>query len=142
MMNRSHAAFFERPEAQPLKRILSRKELVPQYELLSRIGMPAVQAAIWDIEPILANLDPSTRNHAIQSSGALIGDILTKRGFRIARGRRGEKKRGRVRNARFVKSGTIWEPPMDANSGHRERFDAIVEDVMVRYRSTLEELAK
>jgi len=141
-MNRSHAAFFERPEAQPIKEILIRPDLVPQYELLSRLKIPAVQAVVWDIEPILERFDTATRNHAIQSSGALIGDILTNRGFRIARGRRGEKKRGRVRNARFVKSGTIWEPPMDAKSGHRKRFDAIVEDIMTRYRTTLEELAK
>ena len=141
-MNPSHAAFFERPEGEPIKKILMRPELISQYELLSRIEVPAVQAVIWDIEPILEGFDEATRNHAIQSSGALIGDILTKRGFRIARGRRGEKKRGRVRKARFVKSGTIWERPTDAESGHRERFDAIVEDIMVRYRSTLEELAK
>ena len=138
-MNRSHAAFFERPEAMPIKEIVTRPELIPQYELLSRVEMPAVQAVVWDIEPILEQFDEVTRNHAIQSTGALIGDILTKRGFRISRGRRGEKKRGRVRKARFVKSGTIWELPADA---HRERFHAIVEDIMVRYRTTLEELAK
>ena len=68
--------------------------------------------------------------------------IWTAENPRDARGRRGEKKRGRVRNARFVKSGTIWERPTNAESGHRERFDAIIEDVMVRYRTTLEELAK
>jgi hypothetical protein len=141
-MNRSHEAFFERPEAKAIREILTRPELIPQYELLSRVEMPAVQAVVWDIEPILEGFDEATRNHAIQSTGALIGDILTKRGFRIARGRRGEKKRGRVRKARFVKSGTIWERPADAESGHRERFDAIVEDIMVRYRTTLEELAK
>ena len=141
-MNRSHAAFFERPEAKPIEKILTRPEMIPQYELLSRMEIPAVQAVVWDIEPVLESFDEATRNHAIQSSGALIGDILTKRGFRIARGRRGEKKRGRVRKARFVKSGTIWERPMEAESGHRERFNAIVEDIMVRYRSTLEELAK
>ncbi len=141
-MNRSHAAFFERPEAAPIKEILTRPEVIPQYELLSRIEMPAVQAVVWDIEPFLEEFDEATRNHAIQSSGALIGDILTKRGYRIARGRRGEKKRGRVRKGRFVKSGTIWEPPVDAETGHREQFDAVVEDIMVCYRATLEELAK
>jgi hypothetical protein len=141
-MNHSHAAFFERPEAAPIKEILTRPEMVAQYELLSRIEMPAVQAAVWDIEPLLKGLDETTRNHAIQSCGALIGDILTRRGFRIARGRHGEKKRGRVRKARYVKSGAIWERPADAESGHRERFDAIVEDIMVRYRTTLQELAK
>jgi hypothetical protein len=141
-MNANHAAFFERPEAAPLREILTRPEVVPQYELLSRIELPAVQAVVWDIEPILERFDEATRNHAIQSVGALIGDILAKRGFRIARGKHGEKKRGRVRKARFVMSGTIWELPADAGTGHRERFDAIVEDIMVRYRATLEELAK
>jgi hypothetical protein len=141
-MNRSHAAFFERPEAAPLKQILMRPEVVPLYELLSRIELPAVQAVVWDIEPILEGFDEATRNHAIQSSGALIGEILTKRGFRIARGRRGEKKRGRVRKARFVKSGTIWKPPANPKAEHRQRFDAVIEDIMVRYRATLEELAK
>jgi hypothetical protein len=141
-MNRTHAAFFKRPEAPRIKEILTRPELVQQYELLSRIELPAVQAVVWDLEPLLEGLDEAARNHAIQSSGALIGDILTERGFRIARGRRGEKKRGRVRKARFVKSGTIWEPPPERQSEHRKRFDAIVEDIMVRYRTTLEELAK
>ena len=141
-MNHNHAAFFDRPEAAPIKEILTRPEMIAQYELLSRIEMPAVQAVVWHIEPLLEGLDEAARNHAIQSCGALIGDILTRRGFRIARGRHGEKKRGRVRKAHYVKSGTIWERPPDAESGHRERFDAIVEDVMVRYRTTLQELAK
>jgi hypothetical protein len=141
-MNPSHAAFFERPEAQPLKEALNRPELLPQYELLSRIEMPAVQAAVWDIEPIIEKLDPAIRNHAIQSSGALIGDLLSARGFRIARDSRGGKKRGRVRKARFVKSGTIWELPSDAANSHREKVAAIMDDIMVRYRSTLTELAK
>ena len=141
-MNPNHAAFFERPEAAPIKEILTRPEMVAHYELLSRIEMPAVQAVVWEIEPILERFDEAARNHAIQSCGALIGDILTSRGFRIARGRHGEKKRGRVRKARYVKSGTIWEPPADAETGHRQRFDAIVEDIMVRYRTTLQELAK
>lgn len=141
-MNPSHAAFFERPEAQPLKRVLTRPEMVPQYELLSRLEMPAVQAVVWEIEPLIEQFDTATRNHAIQSSGALIGDVLTALGFRIARDRHGEKKRGRVRKARFVKSGTIWELPSEAGSEHREKVAAIMEDIMVRYRSTLTELAK
>ena len=141
-MNASHAAFFERPDAQPLKHALMRPELVPQYELLSRLEMPAVQAAIWDIEPIIEQFDPATRNHAIQSAGALIGDLLTSRGFRIARGSRGEKRRGRVRKARFVKSGTIWEPPSEGDSDHRRKVAAIMEKIIVDYRTTLTELAK
>ncbi|HZQ14409.1 MAG TPA: hypothetical protein VFB31_16520 [Pseudolabrys sp.] len=141
-MNQTHVAFFERAEAKPIEETLRRPELIPQYELMSRLEMPAVQAVVWELESLLEDFDPGTRDYAIQSSGALIGDILTSRGFRIARGKRGEKKRGRVRKARFIKSGTIWEPPSASGTDHRARFDAIVEDIMVRYRTTLEELAK
>lgn len=141
-MNPSHAAFFDRPEALPLKDVLQRPDMLPLYELLSRLEIPAVQAAVWEIEPILEKLDPATRNHAIQSSGALIGDLLTARGFRIARDAQGEKRRGRVRKARFVKSGTIWELPAQPDSDHRRKVEAIMDDIMVRYRETLTELAK
>ncbi|MGH6672732.1 MAG: hypothetical protein ACRECV_12270 [Xanthobacteraceae bacterium] len=68
-MNRTHAAFFERPEAAPIREILTRPELVQQYELLSRIELPAVQAVVWDLELLLEGFDEATRNHAIQSSG-------------------------------------------------------------------------
>lgn len=141
-MNPSHAAFFERPDALPLKEVLTRSEMLPQYELLSRLEIPAVQAAVWEIEPIIEKLDPDIRHHAIQSAGALIGEILTARGFRIARDARGEKRRGRVRKARFVKSGTIWELPVEPDSTHSEKVARIMEDIMIRYRSTLAELAK
>lgn len=140
-MNNNHAAFFERPEASELRKVLTRPEVVPQYELMSRLDMPAVQAVVWDIEPIIEKLDPALRNHAIQSSGALIGDLLTTRGYRVGRGMRGEKRRGRVRKSRFIRSGTIWEAPAPA-SDHHAKVMALVEDIMVRYRTTLEELAK
>ena len=141
-MNASHTAFFERPEAAPLKKALTRPALLPQYELLSRLEIPAVQAAIWDIEPILDTLDPGTRNYAIQASGALIGELLIARGFRTARDARGEKRRGRVKKARFVKSGTIWELPSAPDVGHSAKVAAIIDDIMIRYSSTLAELAK
>lgn len=141
-MNASHAAFFDRPEARPLKEALTRPEMLPQYELLSKLEIPAVQAAVWEIEPIIEKFDDGTRNHAIQSSGALIGELLSARGFRIARDARGEKRRGRVRKARFVKSGTIWELPAQPGSEHRTKVEAIMDEIMVRYRTTLTELAK
>lgn len=141
-MNPAHAAFFERPEADPIKKAITSPEALPQYELLSRLEMPAVQAVVWDIEPIIEMFDPATRNHAIQASGALIGEILQARGYRIARGQRGEKRRGRVRKARFVQSGTIWELPPKPDDQRRQRVMAIMDDLMVRYRDTLTELAK
>jgi hypothetical protein len=141
-MNASHAAFFERPEAAALKQILTQPEKIPQYELLSRLEIPAVQAVIWDIEPIIEGFDPAMRNHAIQSTGALIGDLLTARGFRVARDARGEKRRGRVRKAKFVKSGTIWELPAEPNNGHAEKVASIMDGIINRYRHTLAELAK
>ena len=141
-MNASHAAFFDRPEARSLKDVLVRPDLIPQYELLSRLEIPAVQAAVWDIEPLIETFDAGTRTYAIQSSGALIGELLSARGFRVALDARGEKRRGRVRKARFVKSGTIWEPPAHRGSEHREKVAAIMEGIMVHYGITLTELAK
>ena len=141
-MNPTHRAFFERPEAQSIKDVLTRPELIPQYELLSRIEVPAVQAAVWDIEPLLENLDEKTRNFAIQSSGALIGDILVSRGFRISRDPSGEKRRGRVRKSRFIKTGTIWEQPTEERSLNDERVRVIVDKLLVQYRTTLEALSK
>ncbi|WP_267423925.1 hypothetical protein [Methylobacterium sp. GC_Met_2] len=141
-MNASHAAFFERPETAPLKEIVTNREKIPQYELLSRLDIPAVQAVVWEIEPLIEAFEPATRNHAIQSTGALIGDLLTARGFRVARDAKGEKRRGRVRKARFVKSGTIWELPAEPNDAHATKVAAIMEDIIDRYRNTLSELAK
>lgn len=141
-MNALHIAFFARPEAQALKEALTRPELVAQYELLSKLEIPAVQAAVWDIEPIIEGFDAGTRTNAIQSSSALIGEILTARGFRIARDARGETRRGRVRKARFVKSGTIWELPARPDGAHHDKVMTIMDDLMVRYRATLTELAK
>ncbi|HEY5306337.1 MAG TPA: hypothetical protein VIJ52_06690 [Pseudolabrys sp.] len=143
-MNPTHAAFFEAPEAKVLRTIVMKPEYIPQFELLSRLECPAVQAVIWDIEPVIERFDPTNRNRAIQSVGALIGDVLTARGFRIARDSRGEKKRGRVRKARFVKSGTIWELP-----SHAEKLDPdfektmeVADELMDEYRDTLATLAK
>ena len=50
--------------------------------------------------------------------------------------------RGRVRKAKFVKSGTIWEMPAEPNGSHAEKVAAIMDDIMDRYRNTLAELAK
>ena len=67
---------------------------------------------------------------------------MSARGFRIARDARGEKRRGRMRKATFVKSGTIWECPVEPFDGHAAKVAAIMEDIMDRYRNTLAELAK
>jgi hypothetical protein len=141
-MNANHRQFFEREDWKPLKKALTGGELVPQYELLSRIGLPAVQAAVWTIEPAVEGLDEKTRNFAIQSSGALIGDVLTQRGFRIARDARGAKRRGQVRKSRFIRTGTIFEEPEGAITVEDQRVREIMDKLMVRYRTTLEALAK
>ena len=141
-MNATHRTFFERPEGQPLRQALTRAELIPQYELLSRIDVPAVQAAIWALEPLIEKFDEKTRNLAVQSSGALIGDLLSARGFRVARDASGEKRRGRVRKSRFVKTGTIWEKPADIAPLKDERIRAILDELLVKYRTTLEALSK
>lgn len=140
-MNASHSAFFDRPEGKLFKDILAREDFIPQFELLSKIEIPAVQAAVFELDPLIEQLDEGVRPYAIQSSGALIGDILSKRGFRIARDPKGEKRRGRVRQSRFVKTGTIFEK-LSGRPSDDERVRDIVEDLMVRYKKTLEALAR
>ena len=141
-MNAHHRSFFDRPEGRPFYDALTRDDILPQYELLSRIELPAVQAVVWDLDPLLESLDPKTRQFATQSSGALIGDLLTARGFRIARGPNGEKRRGRVRKSRFVKSGTLWERTEGPSATDDAKVASIVDDLMRRYGSTLEALAR
>ena len=141
-MNANHRSFLERKNWVPLREALTSKEMLPQYELMSRIGLPAVQAAVWTIEPALEGLDEKTRSFAIQSSGALIGDVLTRRGYRIARDAQGAKRRGQVRKSRFIRTGTIFERPEGPDSTHDQRVREIMESLMVKYRTTLEALAK
>ncbi len=74
-MNPSHRAFFEGSEGRALREALTQADLLPQYELLSRLDLPAVQAAVWTVEPLLETLDPKARTFAIQASGALIGEV-------------------------------------------------------------------
>lgn len=142
-MNANHRQFFAREPWAPLRDALTSDEMIPKYELLSRIGLPAVQAAVWTIEPALEGLDEKTRNFAIQSSGALIGDVLTQRGYRVARDARGAKRRGQVRRSNFIRTGTIFEQPDDRYATPEDqRVQEIMDDLMVKYRSTLEALAK
>jgi hypothetical protein len=141
-MNPTHRQFFTRESWTPLRDALTSEEMIPQYELLSRIGLPAVQAAVWKIEPLLEGLDEKTRNFAIQSSGALIGDVLTQRGYRVARDARGAKRRGQVRKSRFIRTGTIFECSEEPDPARDQRVREIMDDLMVRYRTTLEALAK
>jgi hypothetical protein len=141
-MNANHREFFERGRWTPLREALTSEKLVSQYELLSKIGVPAVQAAVWTIEPALEGLDEKARKLAIQSSGALIGEVLTQRGFRVARDARGARRRGQVRRSRFIRTGTIFEEPEGAAAAEDQRVDEIMDALMVRYRTTLEALAK
>lgn len=141
-MNANHSSFFERPDGAKIEAVVRRPELISQYVLLSRLGIPAIQAVVWDIEPVIANYDEKTRNFAIQSTGALIGEILSFRGFQIARDENGEKRRGRVRKARFVKTGTVWEEPANNDDPKRAKIRAIMDQLLVEYRDTLTALAK
>lgn len=141
-MNANHRKFFESAKWIPLREALADERMLLQYQLLSRIGLPAVQAAVWKIEPAIESLDESARRFAIQSSGALIGDVLTQHGFRIARDARGAKRRGQVRKAKFIRTGTIFEEVEHANTPKDVRVREIMDELMVKYRSTLEALAK
>ena len=142
-MNQTHIAFLARAEGQKIAAVIRDRDLLRAYEEFSHAEMPPVQAIVREIEPLLAEMDAKTRRYAIQSCGALVGEILTQHGYRIMRGPRGENRRGRIRHSRFIKTGTLFEriekPHQDP---HHEEAMRIARDVMVQYRATFEALAK
>ena len=141
-MRPNHASFFERPEGRPFREIIAKPEMLPQYELLSRIELPPVQAVVWQLDPLLASLDESARSFAVQSSGALIGQVLAERGFRVARDDKGKARRGRIRKSKYIRTGTIFEEAPPRRVAKPEDVRRILDELMVTYRSTLEALAK
>lgn len=141
-MRPNHASFFERPEGMPLRDIIANPQMLPQYELLSRIELPPVQAIVWELDPLLASLDPATRSFAAQSTGALIGQILGERGYQVARDPKGKPRRGRIRKSRYIRTGTIFEKASPRREAKPEDVRRILDELMVTYRSTLEALAK
>jgi len=141
-MNHAHLAFLDRPEGRRLATVIRQPELLRVYEEFAFAEVPPVQAIIREIEPILGELDARTRRYAAQSCGALIGEILTARGYRIAKGPRGENRRGRVRRSRFIKTGMLFEAPRESTDPHFEEAMRIAREAMVKYRDVFEALAK
>lgn len=141
-MKPNHASFFDRPEGRRFREIIEKPEMIPQYELLSRIELPPVQAVVWELDPLLDALDATSRNFAAQSTGALIGQRLAERGFRVARDSKGRPRRGRIRKSRFIRTGTIFEEAPRERHAKPEDVRRILDDLMVKYRSTLEALSK
>lgn len=140
-MTADHRSFFERPEGKAVRAVLERPDLLPQYELLSRIDVPAVQAAVWDLDPLLERMDEPSRELAIASAGTLIGDLLSGKGFRVVRDEGGAQRQGRVKGSRFVSAGTVWEVQPGDDEELIEGM-RIAKRAMHTYRHALAELAK
>jgi hypothetical protein len=141
-MNASHTAFLARADGQKLAAIVSQPELIRAYEEFSYAEMPPVQAIVREVEPILAEMDAATRRYAVQSCGALVGEILAKRGYRVMRGPKGENRRGRIRRSRFIKTGTLFEFKGERKDPNYEEAMRIAREAMVKYRVVFEALAK
>ena len=78
-------------------------ELVPEFIALCKIGKPAVQGIVPEVEPIFKTLDSKAdRDAASQFCGWQVGVIMRRLGFRKVRDR------GRVTGAPF-KTGAVWE---------------------------------
>jgi hypothetical protein len=141
-MNATHKAFLQTPIGQKISHIASDPKFLSEYKLCTRIGLPAIQASIWDIEAIIAPLDRKTQMLAAQAAGAQIGEILTAEGYRVSRHSNGNAVYLRLKKARIVKTGTVFEePPSSANPVFAKGLE-IAERAMKTYHNALSELAK
>ncbi len=80
----------------------NKPERLTEYKLLSRLGMPAVIALSWDVEPLLRNLTKDERRDAKQFCGAVVGDIMRDNGYEII------NPRGSAQAGGVFTLGAVW----------------------------------
>ncbi len=85
-----------------IEAIARRPERLTEYKLLSRLGMPAVIALSWDVEPLLQNLADGERRDAKQFCGAVVGDIMRDHGYEIM------NPRGSAQAGGVFTFGAVW----------------------------------
>ena len=134
-MNTSFETYRETPYGRELEAIVRQPEHVYGYELLSRLGIPAVVAISWEVEPIIADLPDEERDRAKQFCGALVGEVMRERGYEIV-----NPQGSACLGGTFV-SGAVWAKT-DSPDETFERGMKIAERAMKTYRRALTELAK
>jgi hypothetical protein len=114
-----------------IESLATKPERSIEYALLSRLGMPAVIALSWDVEPLLRRLSEADRREAKQFCGAIVGDIMRDHGYEII------NPRGSAQAGGVFTLGAVWGPTNTDN----KRTMQIASDVTSEYEDTLKALA-
>lgn len=134
-MNPRFEAYRATERGRLIEAIARKPEHAYGYELLSRLGIPAVVAISWDVAPILAGLPEPERRKAKQYCGAVVGDIMRERGYEII------NPRGSARGSGVFTHGAVWGKADTSDDVFQKGMD-IAEQAMKTYRNALAELAK
>jgi hypothetical protein len=113
-----------------IESIARKSQRLTEYELLSRLGMPAVIALSWDLEPLLRGLSKADRRNAKQFCGAVVGDIMRDNGYEIS------NPRGSAQAGGVFTLGAIWAP------AKRAKAKEIARRGFRKYADTFRALAK
>jgi hypothetical protein len=102
-MSHWFAGYAESPIGRELLEAIETPGRIFEFQALTEIGKPAVQAVARDVAPIIARLDSkSARDAASQFCGWYVGRIMRESGCEIV------QDRGRVSDAPF-KTGAVWQ---------------------------------
>lgn len=118
---------------QELESLLSSSKKYVEYAALSRAGLPAIAAAVHELEDMfpIVKSDQAAR----QFCGAVVGEVMRDAGHEILR------PRGRVAGNLFT-YGTVWTPfPIEKNadqivqamSGIPQKLTAMLRDIPARF---------
>lgn len=146
-MNPAYAEFVKTDIGQRLVKIAGDPQHLYGYRLMSRLGIPAIQAIAWEVKPLLQAIDDQrARDFAKQFLGALVGEQMRDAGFEIAKDKKGKERRGAVPGGGVFSRGAIWRPvggwPNESEDENLKRGLDIAEEAIGNYRSALTELAK
>lgn len=146
-MNPTYTEFEKSDVGQRLAKIAGDPQHLYGYRLMSRLGIPAVQAIAWEVRPILQAIDDQrARDFAKQFLGAVVGEQMRKAGFEIAKDKKGRERRGVVPGGGVFSRGAIWCPvggwPDESEDENLKRGLEVAEKAIGKYRNALAELAK
>ena len=108
-MNRGYVKFFGTDIGVKLAEVLQRPLHLYGYILLSRRGVPAIEAAAWELDPLLITIPPITRDYAKQACGALVGELVIAVGGVRQMTASNQPRRARVSGSSVLNMAAVWD---------------------------------
>lgn len=108
-MNGGYEKFFLNGTGLKLARVLRRPLHLYGYILLSRRGVPAIEAAAWELDGLLLTIVPIERNYAKQACGALVGKLIVEVGGVRLLTRSNQPRRARVNGSNIFNMAAVWD---------------------------------